>query len=264
MSSLFRITLTILLIGALNCLHAQPSDESASKVENYTSSLQSLVKEFEQDGYEIAMLMNDDRFEVYEGIGNRFKNAAERKAPSLEEYKNILNFDTKTQRGLAFLEQHKAQLQKAENEYHIPKSVITAIIGIESNFGSNIGSYNPFNVYVSMAAVDYRSDFAKAQLKELLEFVNRKELDVFALKSSYAGAMSYAQFIPYSVNKWWVGDDIFDMDNNIMSVANYLAYFEERTGSLSTAVLRYNPSDLYTQAVLDLANTAEVRFAKAD
>ena len=111
-----------------------------------------------------------------------------------------------------------------------------------------------------MMAVDYRADFAEAQLKELLEFVNRKEIDVFTLKSSYAGAMSSAQFIPYSVNKWWVGNDIDDIDNSILSVANYLAYFKERTNSLSTAVIRYNPSTLYRDAVLDLADALEKAY----
>lgn len=44
---------------------------------------------------------------------------------------------------------------------------------------------------------------ALAQLEELLEFVEKKNMDVLSMKSSYAGAMSYAQFIPYSLNRWW-------------------------------------------------------------
>ncbi len=74
--------------------------------------------------------------------------------------------------------------------------------------------------------------------------------------------MAFAQFIPYSLNKWFVGNDIFDMNNNIMSVGNYLAHFKERTGDIETAVFRYNPSDMYTRAVLDLAQTAEARYAQ--
>jgi hypothetical protein len=42
-----------------------------------------------------------------------------------------------------------------------------------------------------------------------------------------------------------------------MSVGNYLAYFKERTGSIDRAVFRYNPSELYTSAVMALANEAE-------
>ncbi|MDX1642614.1 MAG: lytic murein transglycosylase, partial [Balneolaceae bacterium] len=89
----------------------------------------------------------------------------------------------------------------------------------------------------------------------------RNKLDVFELKSSYAGAMSYGQFIPYSINRWFVGDDIFDMENNIHSIANYLAHFYEITGSLEGAVFRYNPSSLYRDAVLALAEEAEKEYA---
>jgi membrane-bound lytic murein transglycosylase B len=42
-----------------------------------------------------------------------------------------------------------------------------------------------------------------------------------------------------------------------MSVGNYLAYFKERTNSLRTTVLRYNPSDLYADTILDLADAIE-------
>lgn len=222
-----------------------------------------LIKYLEEKGFDINSLIDDPRFEIYENIADRFIKSAERKSHSLDSYKRVLGFDHKSNQIMEFIDDHADQLQKAEEEYGISRYVIAAILGIESDFGKNVGSYNPFNAYVSMYANDYRQDFAKAQIEELLKFVERNNIDVFELKSSYAGAMAFAQFIPYSLNKWFVGKDIFDMSNNIMSVGNYLAYFKERTGSIETAVLRYNPSDLYTRAVLDLANTAEGRIAKA-
>src|SRR5699024_2705157 len=171
-----------------------------------------------------------NRFEIYGSIGHKFTNSAERKTPSLSDYKKLLGFPKKVTEGIKFVEAHKKQLQEAQDGYGISRYVITAVLGIESNYGRNIGSYNPFNVYVSMLVVGYRTDFAKEQLEELLEFTSRKRIDALALKSSYAGAMSYAQFTPYSVNKWWVGDKVFDMNNSILSVANYLHYFKKRTG----------------------------------
>ncbi len=229
----------------------------------YREKLNTLANYFEQYGYNIHDLFNDSRFEIYEEIGDRFKNSAERKSVSYEKYKQVLGFKYKQQNIIGFVNKHVAQLNKAEQTYGISKYVISAIIGIESDFGKNFGSYNPFNSYVSMYVVDYRGDFARAQLKELLEFTSRNQLDVFDLKSSYAGAMSYGQFIPYSINKWFVGKDIFNIDNNILSIANYLSYFKKRTGSIEKAVLRYNPSSLYTEAVLDLANITEQHFTSS-
>lgn len=267
------LTLFLILIfvfGNLTFSYATPFSEKELNIgetvqdslihAKYRDNLDTLAKFLKKKGLGIDQLLKDPRFEIYEEIGDRFRKSAERKSHGIDEYKRILGFEVKSQKISEFINAHYDQLQKAEKTYGIPKYVISAIIGIESDYGRNIGSYNPFNAYVSMYAVDYRGDFARAQLKELLEFVERKNIDVFELKSSYAGAMSFGQFIPYSINKWFVGDDIFDMNNNIMSVANYLAYFKERTGSIEKAVLRYNPSSLYTRAVLDLAEEAEKGF----
>lgn len=220
-------------------------------------NLSNLISYLEKKGFDVRSLFDDPRFELYENIVDRFTKSAERKSQSLESYKRVLNFEDKARKIDTFMVSYSSQLKKAEQTYGIPSSIIAAIIGIESDFGKNIGSYNPFNAYVSMYAYGYRQDFAKAQIKELLEFTARNNIDVLDLKSSYAGAMAFAQFIPYSLNKWFVGDDIFDMNNNIMSVGNYLAYFKKRTGDIETAVLRYNPSHLYTKAVMDLAKQAQ-------
>lgn len=229
--------------------------------DKYGEHLASLTSYFKKEGFEISALLQDARFEIYEGIDDRFKKSAEVKSIDIEEYKRILKFDDKQKRIVDFVLEHARQLQKAEEAYGIPRYVIAAIIGIESNFGKNLGIYNPFNTYVSMYAVGYRQRFARAQLKELLTFTQKKNLDVFELKSSYAGAISYAQFIPYSLNKWFVGADIFDINNNILSIANYLSYFMERTGSIEKAVLRYNPSSLYVEAVLELAEKTRSHFS---
>ncbi|WP_440998987.1 lytic murein transglycosylase [Fodinibius sp. SL11] len=245
-ASLVCILFFLLTFPALG--HEDPDKENLS----------SLISFLKQKGFDIQSLLDDPRFEMYEDIVNRFKKSAERKSHTLDSYKKVLNFEDKAHKLDDFMEQYSEQLDQAEQKYGISSSVIAAIIGIESDYGKNVGSYNPFNAYVSMYVNGYRQDFAKAQISELLTFVKRNNIDVFELKSSYAGAMAFGQFIPYSLNKWFVGDDIFDMTNNIMSVANYLAHFKERTGDIKTAVLRYNPSSLYTQAVLDLAEQAKL------
>lgn len=226
----------------------------------YPARVNSLIEYFESKNLDLKTLLDSPEFELYDGISDRFRKSAERKMVTLEDYKRVLGFENKKSRIGEFMNTYSSALDEAEKTYNIPKYLVAAIIGIESDFGQNIGRYNPLNVYVSMYAEDYRSDFARAQLEELLIFINRHNIDVFELKSSYAGAMSYGQFIPYSINRWFVGDDIFDMENNIHSIANYLAHFYEVTGSLEGAVYRYNPSRLYRDAVLALAEEAEAEY----
>ena len=234
------------------------SDDSSEQV--YPARVTSLIEYFESKDIDLKSLVENPQFEIYDGIGDRFRRSAERKMATLEDYKKVLGFEDKKSRIDDFMKTYSAALTDAEETYDISRYVIAAIIGIESDFGQNIGRFNPLNVYVSMYAEDYRADFAKAQLEELLLFTNRNNIDVFELKSSYAGAMSYGQFIPYSINRWFVGDDIFDMENNIYSIANYLAHFYEITGSVEGAVFRYNPSSLYRDAVLALAEEAEKEY----
>src|SRR3989344_2561515 len=108
------------------------------------------------------------------------------------------------------------------------KELIASVIGIESEFGEIEGEYNPFNVYVSLYVKDYKKEFAKTHLKELLILCKKNNLDVFNLRSSYAGAISYGQFLPSSLNLWFIGNDLCSMDNNIFSVANYLYDFNNQ------------------------------------
>lgn len=218
--------------------------------------IQQLVKHFDAKGVDIKPLLSDERFALVEKITRKFTRSAERRIESLDDYKKVIGYDAKKRAIDKFYTEYSNELKAAEAEYGIPKEVIIGIIAVESDFGKNRGSYNPFNVYVSMYVEDHRAEWALAQLEELLEFVEKKNMDVLSMKSSYAGAMSYAQFIPYSLNRWWVGDQLYHMPDNINSVANYLAHFKNKTGSLETAVLRYNPSSLYQGAVLALAEDA--------
>lgn len=220
-------------------------------------NIRELTRYFEKKGYAFQELLQDSRFVLVEDITGKFTRAAEIRIDNFRHYQEVIGFERKKEKVWSFMKEHEQDLIAAEANYGIPRHVIAGIIGIESEFGRYKGSYNPFNAYVSMYAEGHRSKFARAQLEELLIFVKKHDLDVFDLESSYAGAMSYAQFIPWSLNRYWVGNDLYHMPDNIRSVANYLAHYKKVTGSLEKAILRYNPSSLYQEAVLALAEEAK-------
>jgi len=239
-------------------LFVKPSGADAFVDEEYQARL---IKHFEQKGWDISGLLDDPRFELIENISEKFRRAVEIKIESFEDYQRVLNYQKKKNDAPGFIEKHRETLFKAEEVYGIPAETIVGVLGIESGFGLHAGKYNPFSAYVSMYAEDYRTKFALAQLEELLIFADKHQLDVLELKSSYAGAMSYAQFLPWSLNRWFVGNELYNMTNNIYSVANFLAHYKEVTGSLEKAILRYNPSTMYRQAVLALAEDAKNALA---
>jgi membrane-bound lytic murein transglycosylase B len=49
--------------------------------------------------------------------------------------------DARVARGVDFWRQHEAVLARAEQEYGVPAQVIVSIIGVETFYGRNTGSY---------------------------------------------------------------------------------------------------------------------------
>jgi membrane-bound lytic murein transglycosylase B len=239
-------------------------------------SIEQLKVLFKGKGYKTDHLFSDPRFTIYADIDSLFIKSAEKtrvderlaaqeRGDSLnaerifreeyENYKIIMKFQEKTDSLIPFMLEHEKQLFFCEQKYCIPREVLAAVIGIESGFGNHRGNFNAFNVYVSMYMKNYRRPFAYSQLLELLAFCKRTGIDMFDINSSYAGAIGYMQFLPYSLNRWFVGKDVYNMDDAIISTANFLAYFKKRRGTVEKALYAYNPSRYYVTFVLDLADT---------
>tara|TARA_B100000963_G_scaffold342524_1_gene343460 strand:- start:651 stop:1583 length:933 start_codon:yes stop_codon:yes gene_type:complete len=266
-SSGLAIGLSITFLGG-EFTHAQsvkstmqaPEIDAQNIPANIQQRITLIESQYNDMGWDLSEYLVDNRFQYIEGITKKFTRSAERRIESFEDYKKILAYEIKKNKLADFYDAYSTELLAAEKEFGIPKEIIMGILGVESEFGRYKGSYNPLNAYISMMAEDYRYSFAEAQLIELLRFCKRTGLDVMSLQSSYAGAMSYAQFIPYSLNRWWknsAGQGLYHMPDNIRSVANYLAHFTKIEGNINDAILRYNTSSLYQQAVLSLAEDAK-------
>lgn len=246
--------------------------------EKYSTSLASLAKQIKRKGVDITPFYAHQKFTVYENISDFFKKSAESKGidPYLkakkkgdavetervlkeqyEKYKDNIGFNTKQKSLSGFIKKYNDRLSVSEKKYNIPKEIIASIIGLESQFGKITGRHFAFNVYVSMYVKGYRKDFAVSQLTELCKFAGKYNRDIFSFNSSYAGAIGPMQFLPWSLNRWFVGEDVFDMGSAITSVANYLAHFRKKRGSLEKAIFAYNPSKLYCKAVVELAGYNE-------
>ena len=149
-----------------------------------------------------------------------------------KDYRPIFITDSRISRGVDFWRQHEAALTRAEQEYGVPPQVIVAIIGVETFYGGNTGSYRVVDA-LSTLAFDYppRAPFFRQQLKEFFLLAREEQVDPLALKGSYAGAMGLPQFMPSSFRAYAVdfdGDGHIDIWNNptdaIGSVASYFKH----------------------------------------
>lgn len=144
-------------------------------------------------------------------------------------YRPIFITDARVAQGVDFWRQHEEALSRAEKQYGVPAQVIVAIIGVETFYGRNTGSWRVLDA-LSTLAFDYppRASFFRQQLKEFLMLVREQQVDPLSLKGSYAGAMGLPQFMPGSFRAYAVD---FDGDGHINiwsdptdaigSVANY-------------------------------------------
>ena len=107
-------------------------------------------------------------------------------------------------------------------------SYIVSIIGIETNYGRNYGSFNPLDA-IFTRAFDPKNKYWQNELLELFKIAKRYNLQPKNMRSSWSGAMGLGQFIPSSYNSYGVDynyDGVVDLmdsrEDGIASVANYL------------------------------------------
>jgi membrane-bound lytic murein transglycosylase B len=94
------------------------------------------------------------------------------------------------------LAQHRAELAAAEKETGVPARVIVAIWGMETNYGSNTGSFSIIQALATQAWKGRRKDWARGELINALRIVDRGEMPLARFKGSWAGAFGQTQFMP--------------------------------------------------------------------
>ncbi|WP_234408071.1 lytic murein transglycosylase [Polynucleobacter difficilis] len=160
----------------------------------------------------------------------------------------------RTKAGMAFIEQNRTYLDRVERETGVPGTVIASIIGVETIYGRNMGSFKVKDV-LSTLAFNYpdtpnrasREALFQDQLKQLILLCwaesggnstrNTKSASIktnafdrcLNQSSSYAGAIGLPQFMPGSIRNFAKdgdGDGVIDLRQSrpdaIASVARFL------------------------------------------
>lgn len=152
--------------------------------------------------------------------------------------------------GLEFWRANAATLARAQSEFGVPAEVIVAIIGVETFYGRNTGSYRVFDALTTLA-FDYprRSDFFRNELKQFLLLARDQKISPLLPRGSYAGASGLPQFMPGSVRAYAVdydGDGRIDLSDEaadaIGSVGNYLARHDWQPGAPVLTAARVDAS----------------------
>ncbi|MBP02124.1 MAG: lytic transglycosylase [Rhodospirillaceae bacterium] len=132
-------------------------------------------------------------------------------------------------KGKHLLSENRQLLSNIEHKYGVPGRFLVAFWGLETNYGSYMGSFPVIESLVTLAFDDRRSSFFRSELFYALEILQSQSLSVDEMKGSWAGAMGHTQFMPSTfaaygqdgdsngvVNLWQSLPDVF------ASSANYL------------------------------------------
>jgi len=196
-----------------------------------------------------------------------------------------------------FLHQNLTLLDQTENQFHVEKEVIVAILLIESRFGENIGKYRVVPTLASMAlmnapenlkknyltlkemdpAISFewmeglakrRSEWAYHELKCFLKIIQDEKIDPLEVFGSTAGALGMPQFIPssylaYAINKNGFERWLLNMEEAVFSIGNYLkSHGWEKNLSLhkkKRILWHYNRSKPYVETILQVAQKIKKR-----
>ncbi len=146
------------------------------------------------------------------------------------DYKNRVITKQKLSGGRQGLASNHAFLNKIEASYGVPKSVLVALWGIETNYGKITGGYHVLSSLATLAYEGRRAEYFSREFINTLKLMDRYPNLPQPLIGSWAGAMGQCQFMPSTylkfaidgnqngtVNLWNEREDIF------ASAANYLS-----------------------------------------
>ncbi|MEZ0328179.1 MAG: lytic murein transglycosylase [Dissulfuribacterales bacterium] len=208
----------------------------------------------------------------------------------LPRHYDIFLTDRNISKARSYLKTNKELLMQVQEGFDVPSEILTAILLIETDLGNFTGRYKAFNILASMALADSiekvapllpadtltgmdrdwlanklaeKSRWAYNELKALLEYARRNQMDPVGIQGSIFGAIGICQFMPSNALKFGIDFDndgridLFSTQDALASMANYLNGYGWKPGLDRTAqeqvIYQYNHSIPYVKAVLGVA-----------
>jgi lytic murein transglycosylase len=171
--------------------------------------------------------------------------------------------------GRAMLQRHAALLSRIEARFGVPRQILVAIWGLETDFGKgDMGRLPVFRVLTTMAHDCRRTELFQTELLAALKIVQRGDLPLRDMIGAYAGEIGQTQFLPSSYIKYGVdfdGDGHVDLRHSVpdvlASTANLLhtsgfkmgASYEEGTANFE-AMREWNRATIYRKTIAYFAD----------
>lgn len=141
---------------------------------------------------------------------------------SFEQYVSTRVGPGRINGGRALLQRHAALLSRIEQQFGVPRTILVAIWGLESDFGKgDIGKMPVVRTLATLAHDCRRTDLFQGELLAALKIVQRGDLPLRDLIGAFAGEIGQTQFLPSSYIKYGVdfdGDGHVDLRHSVPDV----------------------------------------------
>ncbi len=240
------LVLLCLLLVATGTTSAPPSQTPYARRAEVQAFIRQMVAQHAFVGEELEFLFGRARREP--AILAAILPPKDAKARSWLAYRARFVTGGRIAEGGTFWQRNAAALERAARVHGVPEEIIVAIIGIETVYGRQMGSWRVIDA-LSTLAFDYlpRAEFFRSELEQFLLFAREQGVDVFSVRGSYAGAIGIPQFMPGSYRRFAVdfdGDGATDLRasevDSIGSVANFLVKHGWRRGERVQLPARVN------------------------
>ncbi len=131
--------------------------------------------------------------------------------------------------GRAMMRRWRRWLAVAQRRYGVDAAIITAIWGVESNFGQGFGKHPVVQSLASLSCAGGRERYFRNEFVAALKIIDAGDVDPAQFDGSWAGAFGHTQFMPSTFRRLAVdldGDGRRDLINSVPdalgSTANYL------------------------------------------
>ena len=178
-----------------------------------------------------ALLKDIRPLDIYLGPDDRSEVANQAEfSKAIWDYLATAVTDNRLQTGQQNLAELGPVFDRLEQTYGVNREALSAIWGMETNFGGYMGDFSAANTLANMAVEGRRRSFAEGEILALAKIVENGYARLDQLGSGWAGAMGHTQFMPSTYLSYaqdYDGDGLANVwtsaPDALASAANYLS-----------------------------------------
>jgi membrane-bound lytic murein transglycosylase B len=177
----------------------------------------------------------------------------------------------KVKKGTELYKSNQSFINSIDNKFSVEKSLLLALMGIETNFGTYVGKMDILSSLATLSFDKRRSEFFTKELVTILQLVESKKIDHNILYGSWAGAFGNFQFMPSTIDRYAIdydNNDIIELKStkdSFASAANYInkiGWKKNQPCFIKVNLTNNVPKKLLNTSAKKLHNKNKFRFLK--